>query len=127
MKIMSGYDGHSKNAAKRTKKHPFYKKINSENILCQYKRRNFSDCWRKYTEEDETLLLELHQLLSRQLKKTPSKRILSIITPKKEHVGSLKRHIEKRGLKALHWSSTHMGTSTSDNTRKHVHETKMFF
>ena len=75
-------------------------------------------------EEDETLLLEFTSCSAEQLeKKTPSKRILSIIAPRKmEHVGSLKRHIEKRGLKALHWSSTHMGTSTSDNTRKHVHE-----
>ena len=40
-----------------------------------------------------------------------------------EHVGSFKTSHEKRGLKVSHFSVfNHMGTSTSDNTRKHVHE-----
>ena len=127
MKIMSGYDRNhqSKSCPKRNEEAPLLQERQTlENILCQYKREEILVIVGGSTyEEDETLLLDLHQLLIRKMEKKTSKRILSIIAPRKtDHVGSLKRHIKKRGLKTLEWSSIHMGISNSDNTSKHVHE-----
>ena len=96
-----------------------------DDILCEHRREEFFVIVGGSTyEEDEKLLLDLHQLLVSKRwenNKTP-KKVLSILAPRKmEHVGSLERNVEKRGLKAFRWSSTtNMDNSSSDEIRKRM-------
>ena len=68
MKIMSGYDRNHQSKRKMNEEAPLLQERQTlENILCQYKREEILVIVGGSTyEEDETLLLDLHQLLIRK-------------------------------------------------------------
>ena len=86
----------AKASQKERRSTPFARKTNSRKHTCQYKREEILVIVGGSTyEEDETLLLDSPAATAENGKEDIKEDIEYNCTRKTEHVGSLKRHIEK--------------------------------